>query len=815
MFTYADPRACPSCRTPSYAVAPDSRCPTCHVLLDHPRAAEVRAALERVDTLVSRLRAVSHQPVPVLVGAGHRPPAPPLPYPSVPPLVLPPARTGLRTSSVPAVLLGLGALCLLVAAVIFLAVAWGWLGVGGRTAVLAALTATAGGAGVVLGRRGLRLAAEALVSVSLGLLVLDVLGAERAGWLGGADGLSDAGLACMLGLVLALAGVGYAAALSERRLVVAQLTGVVGVVVAQAGLASLVGHDLLVAAAATVLLVAVAAAADRARGLAVTTGSAVTAAGLTWLDLTATALAGLDGLDALTLGDVWSSSSGVALLGAALLLLAPLAVRQDEVLVQLCTVASATMTTGLVLLPVVDDGADRVGLASLVAAGLWTAVAAVVSRVRLAVPLVPAAVSLLPALGICAVLAVQAVESALTPTASLRLSATDAIASPALLVPAAGLVAALLLVALPAAARRAALRVAVALLGLAALATLALQPVPLWTLVAAVGLAAAAYAGDGLRRPTADALPQVLVAWGLLLATVVVAAPSTALLVVPLALLSATAAAAHLVGRFPAAAETGGLLLPPALAALVWVLGDLAGLDTGIAVPVLGVLAAVVLLRPRVEVEVTAVLAGLVACVAAVPRAADETTSLALHLTLAGALLVAHALVHRSRRPLAWVGSALLVLATWVRLADLGVSAPEAYTLPTALGLVAVGLLRLARDRSASTATALLPGLSLATVPTLLHVLATHPVSLRAALLGAACLVLLVGGAQLRWSAPVLVGAVVGGLLVPVELAPYAVETPQWVVIGLAGTTLVGVGITWERRVLELRRAAAYVGRLR
>ncbi len=55
-----------------------------------------------------------------------------------------PRRHGLRPTSVPAILLGLGALCLLVAAVIFLAVAWSWLGVGGRTAVLVGLTVAVG-----------------------------------------------------------------------------------------------------------------------------------------------------------------------------------------------------------------------------------------------------------------------------------------------------------------------------------------------------------------------------------------------------------------------------------------------------------------------------------------------------------------------------------------------------------------------------------------------------------------------------------------------------------------------------------------------
>ena len=52
-------------------------------------------------------------------------------------------------------------------------------------------------------------------------------------------------------------------------------------------------------------------------------------------------------------------------------------------------------------------------------------------------------------------------------------------------------------------------------------------------------------------------------------------------------------------------------------------------------------------------------------------------------------------------------------------------------------------------------------------------------------------------------------------LVVLRELAPYAVAIPQWVLIGLAGTVLTVVGVTWERRVRDLRAASTYVGRLR
>ena len=201
--------------------------------------------------------------------------------------------------------------------------------------------------------------------------------------------------------------------------------------------------------------------------------------------------------------------------------------------------------------------------------------------------------------------------------------------------------------------------------------------------------------------------------------------------------------------------------------------------------------------------------------VAAIDAVSDPSTSLAIHLTLAGVLVTGSALVHPSRRPLAWLGGLLLAAATWVRFADLGVDAPEAYTLPSAVALVLVGLRRLYVDREADTSTALAPGLVLATTPSLLWLMVTDPVSWRAVLLGLGCLALVLVGVRLRWNAPLLIGSIVGGLLVLRELAPYASATPQWVLIGLAGTALTVVGITWESRMRDLRQAASYLGRLR
>ena len=126
---------------------------------------------------------------------------------------------------------------------------------------------------------------------------------------------------------------------------------------------------------------------------------------------------------------------------------------------------------------------------------------------------------------------------------------------------------------------------------------------------------------------------------------------------------------------------------------------------------------------PRVEIELATAVAGVAAASAAIAVAADPTVSLAVQLTVAGVLVCGSALVHPGRRMLGWVGGALLAAATWVRLADVGVTAPEPYTLPSAVALLLVGMHRLWRDPEASTTAALAPGLLLATVPSLLWVL--------------------------------------------------------------------------------------------
>ena len=321
--------------------------------------------------------------------------------------------------------------------------------------------------------------------------------------------------------------------------------------------------------------------------------------------------------------------------------------------------------------------------------------------------------------------------------------------------------------------------------------------------------------GWGLHRESAQAF---LVGCGaaVLLVTVWASLPSVGLTAVVASLATAAAVAVAIRSAHHDLRALGHLAAPALGGLAVWTLGDLTGLpEVWRAAPVVLLLGLLVILLPRPEIELSAIPTAATAALASTWAASSWATPLAAYLTLGGALLVASSVVNAERRWLAWAGGLLLAAATWVRLWDAGVTTPEAYTMPSAVALLAVGLIRLARDRDADTWTTISAGLLLATVPSLLIVVTEEPASLRALLLGLGCLALVLGGAALRWSAPLLVGAGVGLVLVLSEWGPYAADLPPWVVIGVAGSVLLVVGVTWEARLLELRRGATYLARLR
>lgn len=788
MLRYANPNLCPDCR----ATLPDNawNCPSCDLPLHGPLAQELFRTFQQADDLLSRLRTEAN----VAASA-------PLPVPRLGPApqesaAAPVRRSGLRTASVPAILLGLGALCLLVAAITFLAVAWSWMGVGGRTGVLVGLTTATACAGVLLGRRGLRVAAESLTTVSLGLVALDVVGAITAGWLSPPD---DAASSALIGSAVAV--VSGAVLGARSRLVSPQLGVTLGLALAFTGLAGTTGHESIVAFLAVFALRA-AEAVGRVVGARVLAVSALLAAVVWWSWLLLSGL--VSALADPSVAALVTTDNALPLLGAALLLLASAATPSSPSQARVAYASgAATIVTLLLALPALDEGTTATGLTLFVVLVTWSGIAAAGWRKLAFGPLILAAVPALAWIAAHLLAAADRVWSVGMPfssTADVRLGPVAPETSPLLLIP---LVAALAVAGWVVMPKQRDPSIAVCAVAVAAVATLASYGVPLAAVVGALALAAVVAAWLG--RPA-------------LATTVVVVAVSAAL---PSAVVTAAACAAavavavvFLRARTTRTTLMGGMLLPAASAGLVWSGAAAAGVAVDLrALPLLVVVGALAIARPRSEVETSAALAGLVASVASLDVAADQLTALSIHLTVAGVLVTLSSLVHAERRVLAWPGGALLAAATWARLADLGVEAPEAYTLPSALVLILVALHRLWRIPGTSTAV-LLPGLTLATVPSLLWVLA-DPVGPRAVVLGIACLGLVLAGAQLRWSAPLAVGAMVGGLLVVREVAPYASEMPQWVLIGFAGTILTVVGVTWEQRVLQLRRATSYLGRLR
>jgi hypothetical protein len=817
MTTYADPTRCPDC----HAVLPRDPqvCRVCSLPLTGETAVSLFRTLQEADRLVGALRA-QKQPVTVAAGAptvaaGSRLegvesyPAPARP-------VVPGASPRVSALSVPRILLSLGALCLLVAAVIFLAFAWSWLGVGGRTVVLVALTGASLGLSVALLRRGLRMAAEALSIVGLGLLAIDVVGGRHAGWLGTID---DAQLTLMAGTVVATGALALLVLSARRPLIAPALVAPVAVLVATVGAQSDT-HSPVPVVIALVVLLGLGRVGNALPSGALASSSVVVGV-VTWLGLV---VVGADHAgDPLTVSHFWGDVAAWPLLAAvAIALLVGPATGLGRGITTTGYAVGAVLGSYVVVAPTLDNNPDAPVVALVVAAAVWSAVfLAAPGRWRVAPAVALAGVVPWPLVAALRLLedsgrALTTVGDPFTQSFGVHLFPTPHDVSPwllpvALVVLGAGACALTSLV-VPVSRVGWTSGVGAAAL-IATLATPALYDVPLaLPLGLALALAVAAFL-VAERLPEAHAAVARALATVLVTGTAFLALPSNGLTTV--ALVIATGASALLMLRGDLTGNVALVAFPLAFAGLVWAAADVAQVDEQYrAIPVLLVLGGLALWRPRVELELSAALAGAAAAAGSIAYAPDPSVALAVYLTVAGVLVTASSIVHPSRRLLAWPGGLLLAAATWVRLIDLGVHVPEAYTLPSALALIAVGGWRLRRDDRSATLAVLAPGLTLATVPSLVAML-DDPYSLRALLLGVACLALTITGATLRWSAPLVVGATVGGLLVLRELAPYAAHVPTWVSIGASGALLLAVGITWESRMNDARRASRYVAALR
>ena len=933
----ADPQRCPSCA--SLLVQPPTACPTCRLPLQGPIASQLwqvslqaSGLLGQRSGLISQLRAQAYQPAydgtPAMpVSAPGTPPGPPsamgVQPPGVPPLGPPPvARPEWTPRRVQNLLLVLGAGLLGVAAVIFVAVSWGRLGVGGRAAVMTGVTGVAAYAGLATWRRGLTATAEALSLLTVGLALLDCAGA-RASDLFGLGSVDGSVVAAGSAALVALAAGAGATVLRTRSLRLSSA------VLAQLALPLLLNEaaqnvDHPAALVATGLtaqaFVALATVALWPGGASTRDARAAVAVGGTLAGLLATATAGgaayvEDGslvtgaalllVAAAGLGvaaELWpdrSGGTGVSAtpplrsremagvlrgLVAALVVAAVWAPVVDRVSDRWLPVALAT--AALVLLAVTRavpaDRRTAPGAVLLIAASLPAlaaanaVLAAIVGRVRwldqawtvagspsaretlagasldgftLVMTTRPPAVLLLVVSVALAVAAV--VVPGLRPAATAAVpvvATTGLLAAPALRAPYAlalgvdlGIGLALLVAgALLVRSRRhgtggpgvAALASGSVVLGLAVAWSFAVDVATLLALpAAAVVLLAAMAAGHGVSRLRAARVAASVGAGLLLVAEAGAVAryagsgwPAVFSLVLGLLAVVAVAGSLAVARQSPAdrfwgrvrrgLAVTGAAALIADAGAVSWWQGA-GGAGAGLAVAVAAavLLAAATLPAPPhlVTVADLQAVAGLGAVAGLLAASADPDRLWTALLAVGVGVAV---LGVRGDQRWGWLAGVLLAGSSWVRLALSDVDAPEAYTVPPALALLAVGLLRRRRNQAYRSWPAYAPGLALALVPSLLRAV-TDAGELRPFLLGVAALAVLGLGVARRLQAPLVIGATVLAVDATVQLAPYLATAydamPRWVTIGLVGLVLLAAGATFEQRLRDLRRMGRHV----
>jgi hypothetical protein len=837
MSLLVDPHICPDCRGPLDATA---TCTACGLRLVGPAAAELWERMQQADRLVEQLRATSTAALRVDVGAPLAS-APPLP-PAPPAAVAARRQPRLSGASVPVVLLTLGGLCLLVAAIVFVAVAWSSLGLAAKTTILLAVTALFAAGAVAVSRRQLRFAAETLWMVVSALVAIDLSAAYGADLLG-LGRMSDRDAVALIGAALLGVAVGVGAWATTTPL--QRLYG--PVVVAGFGTLLLAGaeawtsdHNPGAVAVSVPVIVALAWAIDRItdghlRPTAVVVGGGAL---VSWLVLVGY---GVDRMDSTATDSAWwSHFSGWPLLAAAVIAAMPATLpllgAHVPQWVRMVAAGASLVTLGLFAVgPSTGPTADLLG---------WAGVSALVALVAAVGPLIwsrPAALlTAMALLGWSAVTLARPLDviSLLPTTAApdrndLGLHLPTALGGPA---PWTALVSALVVGAAAAgllrhvpstSMREAAGRALIALgpgaLGLGATTGLIeteptlLVAVLAWSGVLAVAGGMAVTVRHHDTPLVASLLFLVYLAGaGLRLAVashLLVALLSTALVLV-LALAYARATTGLLRGVLLPLLAASSVLLA-GFAAIHWpYLADGRGNAAGLAL--VGTAAVVLLVaRPvgrgepsRVAVEGTALVVGLAAT--AFP---DDSSVVAMVLTLLGSAVAVVAILNRDRDEAAWVAIALLGVATVIRVVD-DVRAPELYTLPAAALLLGAGWWRLGADREVTSARALSSGLTLGLVPSLLLAL-DEPVSLRGALIAAGGLVALVVGALRHWAAPFVAGALTTGVLAVRHLGPVVDALPRWISLGSVGLALLVVGVTWEQRRRDVEGTSRYLAALR
>jgi len=823
---------CPGClRT----VGEADRCPSCGLRQTGADAARLRVVVYRLYEIGEQQRALAGEADALRLEQGRLLGA--LGHAAAPAAA---RRREWRPEMVRGVLLGLGAVLVALAALIFAVVAWVRLGDLGRAGLLLAMTVAAA-AGSAAIRRRLPATGEALAGLALALLLVDWYAARRAGLAPGWSATAWWALGSATGAAVALAAARQFRLLRVAAAALAQVSAVLTVlVVAEASWT--VGVGLALVAAASAACGAVLAGHGGWRGAAVACG-----AGAAVLELGALGLA----LASPSIADLATAARPAAVLAA--MALAPAAALAVPA-------ARRAAPDGLVA---VAAGALLASAGALLAAWWesWSLLAAVATLGAAAVGLgrlLPAAARRGTALAAGATLAVG-VAGLLEPLVwtlsaplawaanpwTARLGAGAASASERLAAVEGGLdgagpvVVALLacagaaaLAAVPPRGSRlvapgpAGIVAAVAMVGVvAALPTAAGWP--LWAALllsvacALLAVAAVLLADRGGGGPVARVLAGALRSGG---PVARVLAACAAVLLVPAAgwalgsepgTLAFLGAVAVLAAVATAAAGSPWLRRGCAAVAVVAVVGEGAALalsargsaaEAGFVVAVAAGAVLVAGTRWRQDAAEGPVVEalGLAAGVLGIALTAGDQRWLAAALTVAVPALLAAA-ASPVRRAYLWGGAAAAVAAVWAWLAVAEVTVPEAYTLPAAAVALAAGAVARGGGARPGSWLAFGPGLAVALLPSLVLAVDQGGTARPLLLTGAALLVVL-AGARAGLQAPLVLGALTLLGLGLDAVLPVAAQLPRWVTIGLAGLLLLWLGATAERQLVRLRQ---------
>jgi hypothetical protein len=745
--TFFDAAHCPGCRAPIGGCGPDLRCAHCGLPLGGPGASQLAALLADADrTLADLRRQQANFP------AGEQdsqfegfdplanPPTVPAasqfrPYPNFAPSAEPRRLPAIGGA---AILLGLGGLCLVVAAIVFLSMSWTTLSLDAKVAVLAGVTGLLAAVAATVTRRQLRGSAEALWAITLIDFALDVWAARRAD-LAGLHAMSSGAFAAAGSLLVAGAALGCL--LAVRRSQLGRTLVSVQLVLATSGLLATLqtmaltdAPSWLALSLATIALVVLAIVARTYR-FTITAWAFGVGALLPWLGLVGAGIAQIAFgafVPQLWHGQACELPTAIALAALAAGVEPILKASWARIGVAASAIGLTAVTVGATTahyLPLPEALAVVVlvlGAARLPRHPVWRPAGAIVLAMSLLVDGVLVAEDLL-----------AGTVSSLDPSGWWwQRSAQHHVAAWQLF-----------------------------------------DTVPMLALLAAMWL---------------GSQPSVLIATLTWLAAAVLTAALVGLL------------RDRFLALAPAVALAAALLTAPA--------SDLASLIAfGTGAMLLIVLGSRLNDEEHPDantvIELGAIAQLFVAVAAGTHRVqpGDGTPAVAGLLVCATVFAIG-ALLSPSRRWWQWPALVAVTAASWIEAASHQVHAVELYSVPLGVLVLAFGVRAGRRDRALPSWLGYGPGLLVATVPTTMIAL-EQPLTWRTSAACLAALVILGVGYRRQLQAPLLIGATELAMLVLREAAPYALSMPRWAGIGALGLLLLAVGISWENRLGNLRRA--------